>query len=43
VLQRGYAIVQDTSGQIVKDADEVPAGSNVQIRLAHGRLDAQVK
>jgi exodeoxyribonuclease VII large subunit len=43
VLERGYAIVQDTSGRIIRSPDEVEAGSDIAIRLARGRLDAQVK
>ena len=43
VLERGYAIVQDSSGRIIRSPEEVEAGSDIAIRLARGRLDAQVK
>jgi exodeoxyribonuclease VII large subunit len=42
ILSRGYAIVQNESGAIVKEPAEAPVGSAVRIRLAHGRLGAQV-
>jgi exodeoxyribonuclease VII large subunit len=37
-LQRGYAIVTDTSGQVVRIAGEVSVGDEVEARLAKGRL-----
>jgi exodeoxyribonuclease VII large subunit len=43
VLQRGYAIVQDQAGHVVKSAIEAPVGTDIQIRLAEGRLKAEVK
>jgi exodeoxyribonuclease VII large subunit len=42
VLQRGYAIVQDASGHVIKSAEEVQPDSDLDIRLAHGRLKARV-
>jgi exodeoxyribonuclease VII large subunit len=42
ILDRGYAIVTNPRGEIVKAADQAPAGSNVGIRLAQGRLTAEV-
>ncbi len=42
VLERGYAIVQDEQGRILKDAAEAPAPSALEIRLARGRLKARV-
>ena len=43
ILDRGYAIVTNESGAIVKRSADAPAGSEVGIRLAEGRLDAEVK
>lgn len=43
VLDRGYAIVQDESGRVIKAATDAPVGTDVRIRLAHGGLVAQVK
>jgi exodeoxyribonuclease VII large subunit len=43
VLDRGYAIVTRDGGAIVKDAAEAPAGTDVAVRLARGRLAARVK
>ncbi len=42
ILDRGYAIVTNQSGQIVKDAAAAAPGSPIQVRLAKGRLDATV-
>jgi len=40
-LDRGYAIVMTTDGAIVRDADDVPASADLEIRVAHGRLQAR--
>ncbi len=40
VLDRGYAIVQDEHGHIVKGP--LPAGSDVRLRVARGRMRATV-
>lgn len=42
VLERGYAIVQDEAGRILKEAAAAPPATNVDIRLARGRLKARV-
>lgn len=42
ILDRGYAIVTNEAGQIVKDPEEAPVGSAIGIRLAKGRIAAQV-
>jgi len=42
VLERGYAIVQNETGRVVKEASEAPPGSMLHARLARGRLRAQV-
>jgi len=42
ILERGYAIVTNDAGQIVKEPAEAPAGSDVNIRLAKGALAARV-
>ena len=41
-LTRGYAIVTDTTGRVLVNAEEVPAGTVVDARLAHGSLRATV-
>jgi exodeoxyribonuclease VII large subunit len=41
ILERGYAIVE-LDGRIVKSPEEAPAGSDVSVRLAEGRLKARV-
>ncbi len=43
ILDRGYAIVQDKSGRIVKDAGAVKLRSLLHVRLAKGELKATVK
>jgi exodeoxyribonuclease VII large subunit len=42
VLDRGYAIVRDEQGKIVKAAEDAPADSALEIRLAKGRLRTRV-
>jgi exodeoxyribonuclease VII large subunit len=42
VLDRGYAIVQDNEGHVIKDASAAQAESDLLIRLAKGRLQARV-
>ena len=43
VLERGYAIVFDDQGKIVKSAAAVRVGDPLAIQLARGRLHAEVK
>ena len=40
-LERGYAIVLTDDGGIVRDADLVPTGAELDIRVSHGRLRAR--
>ena len=37
-LDRGYAVVQDEDGAVVRDADTVDPGTDLQVRLAKGTL-----
>ena len=43
VLERGYALVFDSSGKLVKDARQTKPGSDITARLAHGQITATVK
>jgi len=43
VLQRGYAIVQDSSGALLRDTSTVSVGDEVSVRLTRGRLTARVE
>ncbi|MBZ5599037.1 MAG: exodeoxyribonuclease VII large subunit [Acidobacteriia bacterium] len=43
ILERGYALVFDSSGKLLKDAVRVKAGDEISARLAHGGLTATVK
>lgn len=37
-LDRGYAVVQDEHDAVVRDADAVPSGADLRVRLAKGEL-----
>ena len=43
ILERGYAIVTNAQGRIVKEPAEAPAGSRVDIRLAKRGIAAKVE
>lgn len=43
ILERGYAIVTNEAGVIVKAPEQAPAGSGIEVRLAEGRFKAEVK
>jgi exodeoxyribonuclease VII large subunit len=42
ILERGYAIVTNEAGRIVKQPDEAPEGSGIDVRLARGQIAARV-
>jgi exodeoxyribonuclease VII large subunit len=42
ILERGYAIVTNEAGAIVKEPPEAPVDSRVDIRLARGAITAKV-
>ena len=42
ILNRGYALVFDAKGRLVKDAARLKAGDEVSARLARGRVRARV-
>ncbi len=43
VLQRGYALVFDGSGRLVKDSAQLNSGDDIEARVARGRFTATVK
>jgi len=43
VLERGYAIVFDAEGKVVKSAAAVRVGDPIEVRLARGRLTAEIR
>src|SRR5215216_2718206 len=43
VLQRGYAIAQDASGRLLRDAATVAEGDAVNVRLAKGKLKTRIE
>ena len=42
VLNRGYSIAQTEDGSIIRDAAQVTKGDKLKIKLANGKLDAEV-
>lgn len=42
ILERGYALVFDREGKLVKDAGQVQVGEDVSARLAQGEIRARV-
>jgi exodeoxyribonuclease VII large subunit len=43
ILDRGYALVFDGEGRLVKDAGTVNAGEEIRARVARGEIEATVK
>ncbi len=43
ILGRGYALVFDAGGKLVKDAAQVKSGDDIRARLARGEIRAKVK
>jgi len=43
VLGRGYSIVQQKNGDVVRSCTEVHLGENISITLAQGEIDCEVK
>jgi exodeoxyribonuclease VII large subunit len=43
ILDRGYALVFDASGQLLKDATQLKAGDDIRARLSRGEVEATVK
>lgn len=43
ILERGYSLVFDAQGDLVKDASQVVAGDLIKLRLARGGVDARVE
>jgi exodeoxyribonuclease VII large subunit len=42
VLSRGYALVYDDNGVLIKTSDDVTEGQSIVTRLAHGRIRSRV-
>ena len=42
ILERGYALVFDSEGKLLKDARGVRVGEEISARLAHGEIQASV-
>ena len=43
ILERGYALVFDGAGQLVKDSGQVKSGDEIRARVARGEIRAVVK
>jgi exodeoxyribonuclease VII large subunit len=42
ILERGYALVFDSDGKLLKDSQAVKIGDEISARLAHGQIQAAV-
>jgi len=43
ILERGYALVFDSAGRLLKDSAQVKTGDEISALLAHGQITATVK
>jgi exodeoxyribonuclease VII large subunit len=43
VLDRGYAIIYDAAGKVIRSVEQVRAGNEISVRLARGKIIADVK
>jgi exodeoxyribonuclease VII large subunit len=43
VLERGYALVQDEHGRLLRRASEAAPGQSLRVRLHEGRLGVEVR
>jgi exodeoxyribonuclease VII large subunit len=43
ILERGYALIFDSTGKLVKDSSQVRRGNQISARLARGGLTAKVE
>jgi exodeoxyribonuclease VII large subunit len=43
ILERGYALVFDAGGNLVKDATQLQPGEKISARVARGSFTAEVK
>lgn len=43
ILERGYALVFDSSGRLVKSSAQIDSGDEISTRLAHGAFTARVE
>jgi exodeoxyribonuclease VII large subunit len=43
ILERGYALVFDSAGKLVKNSAQLEVGEEISARLAHGSLTAKVE
>lgn len=43
ILERGYALVFDSAGKLVKDSGQVSAGDQISAKLARGQITARVE
>jgi exodeoxyribonuclease VII large subunit len=43
LLERGYSIAYNSSGEVLRSTEQVALGDEITVRLARGRLDATVR
>jgi exodeoxyribonuclease VII large subunit len=42
ILERGYALVFNSEGKLLKNSAQIKVGDEISARLAHGQLQAEV-
>jgi len=42
VLERGYAVVRDSVGRVIRDASDLASGAEIEVTVARGRFAASV-
>jgi len=43
VLERGYAMVTQTSGEVVRSINQVQPNEDLQVKVSDGQFDVRVK
>jgi exodeoxyribonuclease VII large subunit len=43
VLERGYALAQNTEGRLIRNAAELAPGDVLRVRFARGNAETEVK
>ena len=43
ILERGFALLRDAEGQVVRDAEDVADGEALHVRLARGEMAVRVE
>jgi exodeoxyribonuclease VII large subunit len=43
ILERGYSLIFDAQGALIKDASQLTPGDSIHARLARGAVDARIE